>query len=69
MKKRNGIFNDYCCIEFFLSSVFFERAHLLGFAILPLLMTVTEAHSPHTWDNPFLYLIGGIAIYVFVLLT
>ena len=39
------------------------------FAILPLLMTVTEAQSPHTWDNPFLYLIGGIAIYVFVLLT
>jgi dolichol kinase len=38
-------------------------------AILPLLMTITEAHSPHTWDNPFLYLIGGLAVYVSVLLT
>lgn len=38
-------------------------------AVLPLLMTITEAYSPHTWDNPFLYLIGGLIIYIFVLLT
>lgn len=38
------------------------------FAVLPLLMTITEAYSPHTWDNPFLYLVGGLAIYFIVLL-
>jgi phytol kinase len=26
---------------------------------LPISMTVTEALSPHTWDNPFLHLVGG----------
>jgi len=39
------------------------------FAILPLLMTVTESTLAPYLDNPFLYLIGGIAIYIFVLLT
>lgn len=38
------------------------------FLFLPLLMTITEAYSPHTWDNPFLYLVGGLAVYLVVLL-
>lgn len=31
--------------------------------IVPLLMTFTEAVSPHTWDNPFLFLIGYLALF------
>lgn len=27
---------------------------------MPIAMTITEAKSPHTWDNPFLHLIGGL---------
>lgn len=28
--------------------------------LMPIAMTVTEAKSPHTWDNPFMHLIGGL---------
>ena len=51
------------------SDLFSSSALFCLFLVLLLLMTATEAHSPHTWDNSFLYLIGGLAIYVFVLLT
>ncbi len=27
--------------------------------VLPVVLMVTEAISPHTWDNPFLYAVGG----------
>jgi len=29
--------------------------------MFPILMTLTEALSPHTWDTPSLYLVGGLA--------
>ncbi len=29
---------------------------------IPPIMTLTEAFSPHTWDSPFLYLMGGISL-------
>lgn len=32
---------------------------ILAFAIIPIVMTLAEAFSPHTWDGPFLYLAGG----------
>jgi phytol kinase len=28
--------------------------------IMPIAMTLTEAKSPHTWDNPFMHLAGGL---------
>lgn len=31
---------------------------------MPFKMTVIEAYSPHTWDNPFLYLAGGLIVYL-----
>lgn len=31
----------------------------LALLIIPIAMTLAEAFSPHTWDSPFLYLIGG----------
>lgn len=30
------------------------------FALMPIAMTLTEAKSPHTWDNPFMHLVGGL---------
>ena len=49
-------------------SLFLLYEFLGLFAVLPLLMTITEARSPHTWDNPFLYLVGGLTIYFIVLI-
>ena len=32
--------------------------------LMPPLMTLTEAKSPHTWDNPFMHLAGGLVTMV-----
>ena len=32
---------------------------ILALLIIPIAMTLAEALSPHTWDAPFLYLVGG----------
>lgn len=39
---------------------------VLMILILPLAMAITEAKSPHTWDNPFMHLVGGL-VTVFVI--
>ena len=31
--------------------------------VLPLLMTLAEAVSPHTWDTPFLFLVGYLTLF------
>jgi dolichol kinase len=31
-------------------------------AVIPPAMTLAEARSPHTWDTPFLFLTGGLAL-------
>ncbi len=33
---------------------------VLALLIIPIVMTLAEAFSPHTWDGPFLYLAGGL---------
>lgn len=35
---------------------------LLAFGMVPVAMTLAEALSPHTWDGPFLYLVGGASL-------
>lgn len=35
---------------------------IVALITIPLLMTLAEAFSPHTWDSPFLYLTGGLSI-------
>lgn len=32
---------------------------ILALVLIPIVMTLAEAFSPHTWDGPFLYLAGG----------
>ena len=44
---------------FLLRSQLDATQFVLALAIIPLAMTLAEAWSPHTWDGPLLYLVGG----------
>ena len=35
---------------------------VLSMLLVPLLMTLTEAYSPHTWDTPFLMFTGYVSL-------
>jgi dolichol kinase len=63
------VFLSCVVVLLFFIDIFSFEAFTCLFFVLPLVMTVTEAYSPHTWDNPFLYLIGSLTIYTFVLLV
>lgn len=41
---------------------FTETQLLLALALVPVAMTLAEARSPHTWDGPLLYLVGGLSM-------
>lgn len=49
-------------------AVLILRSHLtetqlfLALGIVPVAMTLAEAFSPHTWDGPILYLVGGMSL-------
>lgn len=46
-----------CCLLF---ESYFHTSQLLVLAIIyPILVTLTEAKSPHTWDTPFIFLVGN----------
>ena len=34
--------------------------------IMPIALTLAEAKSPHTWDNPFIHLVGGLLTLLFI---
>jgi phytol kinase len=31
-------------------------------AVFPLALTLAEAKSPHTWDTPFLFMVGNAIV-------
>ncbi len=35
---------------------------IIALLTIPIMMTLTEAFAPHTWDNPFLYFVGGLML-------
>lgn len=45
-------------------SLFSLNQLIMLLMVMPFLMTLTEAKAPHTWDNPFLYLVAGLVIYL-----
>ena len=49
---------------YFMRYLFTSGQFLFLIVTMPILMTLTEAYSPHTWDNPFLYLVGSSCIWL-----
>ena len=43
-------------------SYFTDLQFVLALLFIPILMTLTEAFSPHTWDSPLLFLTGGASV-------
>ena len=39
-----------------------ELQFTVAIIAIPVLMTFAEAFSPHTWDSPVMYLVGGVTI-------
>jgi dolichol kinase len=44
------------------SAYFSQPQFLVALLLVPILMTLAEAFSPHTWDSPFLMLVGGLVL-------
>jgi len=42
---------------------FSQIQFIVALALIPVIMTIAEALSPHTWDSPFLYLVGYLSLY------
>lgn len=40
---------------------------IIAMIILPIIMTIVEAVSPHTWDNPILFLVGYTTLLIIYL--
>ncbi|MBN1683194.1 hypothetical protein JW865_06550 [Candidatus Bathyarchaeota archaeon] len=47
-----------------LRSYFSLNQLVLLIIYMPFKMTIIEAYAPHTWDNPFLYLVGGLLVLI-----
>ena len=47
------------CLKY---GLFTRSQYAVNMALLPPLMTLTEAIAPHTWDNPFITLVGAAFI-------
>ena len=54
---------SFIVVAFFKSS-FGEMQFWSVLMFLPLLITLTEAKAPHTWDQPFIYMASGAILLV-----
>ena len=45
-------------------SSFSSTEFLFSLVIFPIVMTLAEAYSPHTWDTPFLFFFGYLTLYI-----
>jgi len=64
LEGSSCVFFTSIAILFLFKSSFSEFEFLWALAVLPIAMTITEAVSPHTWDNPFLFITGYTILYL-----
>ena len=48
---------DEMHVDYFTTTQF-----ILSMLLVPIIMTLTEAYSPHTWDTPFLMFTGYVSL-------
>lgn len=51
-------------LPLYLDKMFKFEEWLTAMVTVPILMTLTEAVSPHTWDTPFLFSVGYALIFI-----
>lgn len=52
-------------ITIILFSFFFSpNQFIVALITIPILMTLAEAFAPHSWDNPFLFIVGEILLFL-----
>ena len=49
---------------FFFQSYFTSAEFIVALLTVPIIMTLTEAFSPHTWDTPTLFFVGYLNLYL-----
>jgi phytol kinase len=64
LEGSSCVFIASVVILFLFRSSFSTNEFIWALFVLPLAMTVAEAFSPHTWDNPFLFLTGYTLLYL-----
>lgn len=58
IEGSSAVFITGILVMFLYAAEFTSLQLLIGLALVPIAMTVTEAYSPHAWDTPFLMLVG-----------
>lgn len=69
-KKYVRTVEGSCCVLItsiivilFHKNMFMPHEFIAALIAIPILMTLAEAFSPHTWDTPFLFLVGYATLY------
>ena len=56
------VFITSILVVYFSHYPFTDLQFVIAITAIPILMTLAEAFSPHTWDSPLLYATGGLTL-------
>ena len=56
------VFFSSVLVVVWFGGLFTDQQFIYAICILPLILTLTEAISPHTWDGPFLSGVSGLVV-------